>query len=154
MKKFFSLITLVLLFSCAKEADVPVQLEQPVQEALTYTLSVPAGKDTKALNIDGTALKATWAEGETVRVFRGELLLGTLTAQTAGQSTTQTGTTDTSSNSTYIAWTDPYTGQGYDMYGNPVGEPTGGSSSGSAQIAWTDPTTGQGYDMYGNPVYQ
>ena len=91
MKKFFSLITLVLLFSCAKEADVPVQLEQPVQEALTYTLSVPAGKDTKALNIDGTALKATWAEGETVRVFRGELLLGTLTAQTAGQSTTLTG---------------------------------------------------------------
>ncbi|MBR3405446.1 MAG: hypothetical protein IKG92_00895 [Bacteroidales bacterium] len=91
MKKFLSLITLVLLFSCAKEADVPVQLEQPVQEALTYTLSVPAGKDTKALNIDGTALKATWAEGETVRVFRGELLLGTLTAQTAGQSTTLTG---------------------------------------------------------------
>lgn len=91
MKKFFSLITLVLLFSCAKEADVPVQLEQPVQEALTYTLSVPAGKDTKALNIDGTALKATWAEGETARVFRGELLLGTLTAQTSGQSTTLTG---------------------------------------------------------------
>ncbi len=91
MKKFFSLITLVLLFSCAKEADVPVQPEQPVQEALTYTLSVPAGKDTKALNIDGTALKATWAEGETARVFRGELLLGTLTAQTAGQSTTLTG---------------------------------------------------------------
>ncbi len=57
-------------------------------------------------------------------------------------------------NSAQIAWTDPYTGQGYDMYGNPVGSPTGGSSSGSAQIAWTDPTTGQGYDMYGNPVYQ
>ena len=91
MKKSFPLLTLILLVSCAKEADVPVQLEQPVQEALTYTLSVPAGKDTKALNIDGTALKATWAEGETVRVFRGELLLGTLTAQTAGQSTTLTG---------------------------------------------------------------
>ena len=60
----------------------------------------------------------------------------------------------TGSSSTYIAWTDPYTGQGYDMYGNPVGSPSGGSSSGSAQIAWTDPTTGQGYDMYGNPVYQ
>ena len=61
------------------------------------------------------------------------------------------GTTDSSAQ---IAWTDPYTGQGYDMYGNPVGSPSGGSSTGSAQIAWTDPTTGQGYDMYGNPVYQ
>lgn len=89
MKKFFSLITLVLLFSCSKEADTPVQ---PSQETLlTYTLTAPAGKETKALSIDGTALKATWAEGETVRVFRGELLLGTLTAQTAGQSTTLTG---------------------------------------------------------------
>ena len=89
MKKFFSLITLVLLFSCSKEADTPVQ---PSQETLlTYTLTVPAGKETKALSIDGTALKATWAEGETVRVFRGKLLLGTLTAQTAGQSTTLTG---------------------------------------------------------------
>lgn len=70
-----------------------------------------------------------------------------------GTSQTQSGG-GTSDNSAQIAWTDPYTGQGYDMYGNPVGSPAGGSSSGSAQIAWTDPTTGQGYDMYGNPVYQ
>lgn len=77
------------------------------------------------------------------------------------------GSTDTSSqndieiysgssqSSNSIAWTDPTTGQGYDMYGNPVysSDVSQGSSS-SAQIAWTDPTTGQGYDMYGNPVYQ
>ena len=56
---------------------------------------------------------------------------------------------DTGQNSNSVAWTDPTTGQGYDMYGNPVY-----SSSSSSQIAWTDPTTGQGYDMYGNPVYQ
>ena len=61
---------------------------------------------------------------------------------------------DSSSSSAQIAWTDPYTGQGYDMYGNPVGTPAGGSSTTTPQIAWTDPTTGQGYDMYGNPVYQ
>ncbi len=84
-----------MLFSCARdrEMDVPVQPDQ--EKVLTYTLTVEAGKgersDTKALDIDGTALKATWAEGETVRVFRGELLLGTLTAQTAGQSTKLTG---------------------------------------------------------------
>ena len=87
MKKSFPLLTLILLVSCAKEADVPVQLEQPVQEALTYTLSVPAGKDTKALDIDGKTLKATWAEGEEVRVFRGALQLGTLSAQSSGPST-------------------------------------------------------------------
>ena len=77
------------------------------------------------------------------------------------------GSTDTSSqndieiysgssqSSNAVAWTDPTTGQGYDMYGNPVySSGTGTSSGSSAQIAWTDPNTGQGYDMYGNPVYQ
>lgn len=78
------------------------------------------------------------------------------------------GSTDTSSqndieiysgssqSSNVVAWTDPTTGQGYDMYGNPVYSSggTASSSNSSAQIAWTDPATGQGYDMYGNPVYQ
>ena len=72
----------------------------------------------------------------------------------ASMDDSSSGSTDQGGSSTYIAWTDPYTGQGYDMYGNPVGSPTGGTSSGSTYIAWTDPTTGQGYDMYGNPVYQ
>ncbi len=58
----------------------------------------------------------------------------------------------TGQSSNAVAWTDPTTGQGYDMYGNPVYSTQSGSSS--AQIAWTDPATGQGYDMYGNPVYQ
>ena len=94
MKRTISLLMVcALLLSCAKEMVLP---ERPVQEDGTYTLTVEAGKgerpETKALDIDGKgALKATWAEGETVRVFRGELLLGTLTAQTAGQSTKLTG---------------------------------------------------------------
>ncbi len=79
-------------------------------------------------------------------------------ADTAGSSSTSSQNdieiySGNSQNSNSIAWTDPTTGQGYDMYGNPVYSSGGGSSS-SAQIAWTDPTTGQGYDMYGNPVYQ
>ncbi len=94
---------------------------------------------------------------------------GTAGTTTAGTTDT-TGTTSqsdieiysgTNQSSNQIAWTDPTTGQGYDMYGNPVyssgtsGSSTSGSStSSSAQIAWTDPYTGQGYDMYGNPVYQ
>lgn len=80
------------------------------------------------------------------------------TAGTAGSTDTSNQSdieiySGSSSNSNAIAWTDPTTGQGYDMYGNPVYS-TGSSSSSSSQIAWTDPTTGQGYDMYGNPVYQ
>lgn len=47
-----------------------------------------AGGNTKALSLDGTTLNATWAEGEQVRVYKGETLLGTLTAQTAGSNTT------------------------------------------------------------------
>ena len=86
MKKgFFTLLACVLLVSCNKMPE----MQQ------TYTLSVTAGKaDTKALNIDDSgALKATWAEGETVQVYRGGMAsLGTLTAQSSGQSTTLSGT--------------------------------------------------------------
>ncbi len=89
-----------------------------------------------------------------------------------GQGTTSAGTSGSSSqndieiysgtnqSSNVVAWTDPSTGQGYDMYGNPVystsgsAASSGSSNSSSSQIAWTDPNTGQGYDMYGNPVYQ
>jgi len=91
------LMLCVLLFSCAKEIDPLVLPEQPVQEEVkTYTLSVTAGKgerpDTKALVLDGDgALKASWALNEMVVVYKGEDLLGTLTAQSAGPSTTLTG---------------------------------------------------------------
>ena len=89
---------------------------------------------------------------------------GTAGTDTAGSSNVSTQNnietyTGSSQNSNAIAWTDPATGQGYDMYGNPVyssgGQSSGSSQSGSsssAQVAWTDPATGQGYDMYGNPV--
>ncbi len=75
--------------------------------------------------------------------------------QTAGSSASSSQSqievySGSNQSSNLIAWTDPATGQGYDMYGNPVYS----SGSSSAQIAWTDPTTGQGYDAYGNPVYQ
>ena len=48
--------------------------------------------DTKALNLDETTLNATWAVGDEVTVYKGENLLGTLTAQTAGSNTTLNGT--------------------------------------------------------------
>ena len=60
-------------------------------------------------------------------------------ADTAGSSSTSSQNdieiySGNSQNSNSIAWTDPTTGQGYDMYGNPVYSSGGGSSS-SAQIA-------------------
>ncbi len=87
---------------------------------------------------------------------------GTTSAGTSGSSSQNDIEiySGTNQSSNVVAWTDPSTGQGYDMYGNPVystsGSATssGSSTSSSAQIAWTDPNTGQGYDMYGNPVYQ
>ena len=97
MKKSFPIILAcaALLFSCEKETERP---EQPVQEGVnTYTLTVEAGKgerlDTKALALDGDgALKATWAAGEEVTVYKGDALLGTLSAQADGKSTTLSGT--------------------------------------------------------------
>ena len=96
MKKFFPLIFFVLLVSCAKETEPAMQTEQPAQEKMkTYTLTVTAGKgerpDTKALNLNGNTLEATWAKGETVSVYKADALLGTLTAQSAGKSTTLSG---------------------------------------------------------------
>ena len=86
----------MLLFSCAKEMEQPEQIEKPAREEVkTYTLTVTAGKgerpDTKVLGFDGTTLKATWAIGEEVSVYKGEDLLGTLSAGSAGTKTTLSG---------------------------------------------------------------
>ena len=95
MKNFLPLILAgtALLLSCAKEMEAPVQ---PAQGVKTYTLTLEAGKgerqDTKALALDGSgALKATWAIGEEVSVYKADALLGTLTAQKDGSSTTLKG---------------------------------------------------------------
>ena len=85
-----------ILLSCAKEAGQPELVEQPAaRQEQTYTLSVTADKaaSTKALYIEDGALKAKWAEGETVEVYKGGIAsLGTLTAQSTGKSTTLSGT--------------------------------------------------------------
>ena len=87
-----SLLACALLLSCAKEMTLP---EQPVQETGTYTLTVEARKgerpDTKALGFVETTLKAFWLQGEEVSVYKADALLGTLTAQNDGSSTTLKG---------------------------------------------------------------
>lgn len=89
MKKgFFALLAGLLLVACTKMPELAPE---------TYTLTVTADKaaGSKALAIDGSgALKATWTVGETVKVYlAGHLdVLGVLTAQSSGQSTTLSGT--------------------------------------------------------------
>ena len=98
MKNFLPLILAgtALLFSCYKEIEAPVQPEQTVQGVKTYTLTVNAGKgerpDTKALDIDDNNLKATWATGDTVKVYKGVAFLGNLFAQADGKEATLSGT--------------------------------------------------------------
>ena len=110
MKKIYSfLMTITLLVAgvamtgCNKDNNSPEQ--QKV--AKTYHMSIQASKgaDNKAnapkkiLGLDGNTLNATWAAGETVKVYKVDdsyypptyTLLGTLTAQSAGANTTLSG---------------------------------------------------------------
>lgn len=111
-KKFYLMIMSVALLAAGvamtgcnnKDNNDP---EQP-QEAKTYHMSIKASKGTdnnqangpkKVLGLDGNTLNATWAAGETVKVYKIDdsdyppiyTLLGTLTAQSAGASTTLSG---------------------------------------------------------------
>ena len=59
-----------------------------------YTMTVKAtkgGNGSKALSEDGASISATWAEGDEVQVYNGSTHLGTLTAQSAGETTTLRG---------------------------------------------------------------
>ncbi|MGX8712080.1 MAG: hypothetical protein ACSW8I_00125 [bacterium] len=92
-------LTLMLLagattfVSCSKEED-DLQVG-----GKTYTMTVNASKGgekaSKQLDLDGTTLTATWAEGEAITVYnvsKSADLTGTLTAQSSGASTTLKGT--------------------------------------------------------------
>ena len=98
MKKIFTILIVgVTLIACAREV-----LPEPEEELLgakTYTMTVEANKGaddiTKALTLAGSDINFTWTEGDAVTVYnvsRSEVLGGTLTAQSAGASTTLKGT--------------------------------------------------------------
>ena len=98
MKKIFSILIVgVTLIACAREV-----LPEPEEELLgakTYTVAVEANKGaddlTKALTLAGSNINFTWTAGDAVTVYnvsRNEALGGTLTAQSAGASTTLKGT--------------------------------------------------------------
>ncbi len=79
---------------------------------------------------------------------------GTQGEASMNQGNSSSSSSSSSSSNPQVAWTDPNTGQNYDMYGNPIndGSGYGSASSSNPLVAWTDPNTGQHYDMYGNPI--
>jgi hypothetical protein len=82
--------------ACSSEAEELLLPEVPEQTATdqSYTLTVNASKGeegTRALSIDGNDIKATWAQGDVVKVYKGDEEVGTLTAQNGGANTTLTG---------------------------------------------------------------
>lgn len=87
--------------ACSSEAEelmLPEVPEVPEQTATdqSYTLTVNASKGedgTRALSLsnDGNDIKATWAQGDVVTVYKGDVKIGELTAQNGGANTTLTG---------------------------------------------------------------
>ena len=107
MKKYiYNISLLAVLFltvtACTKEDAVldssATEKEQPVNNTYTMTVDASLGEDvatTRALSLDGTTLKSTWVVNEEVTVYnvtKSADLDGTLKAQSAGASTTLTGT--------------------------------------------------------------
>ena len=85
----------LLTFSCAKDIETEVTPIEQTNGVKTYTMTVVAGKGevgTKALNLTDGTLNATWAENDVVTVYKSDTQIGTLTAQSSGQSTTLKGT--------------------------------------------------------------
>ena len=85
--------------ACSSEDDIAVDTlpQKPAEQTYTMTVEASKGSDatTRALSLDGTTLNATWAEGDVVEIWSSDgstVNYGELTAQSAGQTTTLTGT--------------------------------------------------------------
>ena len=86
--------------ACSSEdsiADEPTPATTETPKTYTMTVTASKGDDTttRALSLDGTTLNATWAEGDVVEIWSSDgstVNYGKLTAQSAGQTTTLTGT--------------------------------------------------------------
>ena len=100
MKKIaIAFLALAAITACQKEEDffqreeVPQEEEKQPQNSELYTLSLQASKtiQTKALSLDndGATLNAHWRTGETVAVYLGGTLLGTLSATADGTDATK-----------------------------------------------------------------
>ena len=92
MKKSVLSVAVLLAALCACQKEVP-QPEEPQKGASReYAVSITATKgiDTKALALNGKSITATWGENDAVAVCVKEgTIVGKLTPETAGESTTK-----------------------------------------------------------------
>ena len=92
MKKLVLSAAVLLAAVCACQKEAPQQENIPVEKSI-FTITVDASKApvTKALEQDGNALKAIWAEGESVTVYleSGGSPIGTLEPTTFGTASTK-----------------------------------------------------------------
>lgn len=97
MKKIYAILTMAAtLAACARE-ELPLMDQAPETTLQTYTLSIDAVKNadaSKALDLDGHSLSASWAAGERVTVYnvtKSAALDGYLEVQEAGAKSTLEG---------------------------------------------------------------
>lgn len=97
-KSFYYLMAILALGACTSTIEQPET--EPVQEpstevptiGKTYSVTVNAGRVTRALADAGSSLTATWTAGDKISVYSGASNVGTLTAASDGPATKFTGT--------------------------------------------------------------
>lgn len=97
-KSFYYVMAILALAACTSTIEQPET--EPVQEpstevpaiGKTYSVTVNAGRVTRALADAGSSLTATWTAGDEISVYSGDSNVGTLTAASDGAATKFTGT--------------------------------------------------------------
>ena len=97
-KSFYYVMAILALAACTSTIEQPET--EPVQEpstevpaiGKTYSVTVNAGRVTRALVDAGSSLTATWTAGDVITVYSGDSNVGTLTAASDGAATKFTGT--------------------------------------------------------------
>jgi len=92
MKKIYIYMMMIAAMVVAGAAMTSCQKEEAITGRFSMTVkATKGGGNAKALSLDGSTLNATWAVGDEVRVYKGNIQLGTLTALSEGESTTLGG---------------------------------------------------------------
>ena len=97
-KSFYYLMAILALAACTSKIEQPEteSVQDPSTEVpaigKTYSVTVNAGRVTRALADAGSSLTATWTAGDEITVYSGASNVGTLTAASDGAATKFTGT--------------------------------------------------------------
>ena len=107
--------------ACSSSSDSPEPTPPAPPKPQVYTMTLKANKSgsaaTRALDLDGSTLNATWTDGDEVTVYEGSIELGTLSATNSnGTSCTFTGNLNTPPSASGVTLTlkfnsDTYSGQ-------------------------------------------